>query len=77
MADIFIKGMEMPKRCEECALYDEDYCECRQETNLLKRTITRENGCPLVAVKEVELKKADDALKLYADGNKIWMEASE
>ena len=51
MSDILIKNMDMPKSCEECALYDEDYCECRRETDLLERTMTRENGCPLVEVK--------------------------
>lgn len=48
--DVLIKNMDMPNRCEECALFDEDYGECRRETDPLKRTITRENGCPLVEI---------------------------
>ena len=66
--DILIKGMEMPKSCEECALYDEDYCECRRETNFLERTMTRENGCPLVALPEHgRLIDADDFIYNFED----------
>ena len=47
MADILIKNMEMPKACEYCPIYDEDYCQCRLE-HTFEAHWSREKYCPLV-----------------------------
>ena len=47
MADILIKNMEMPKNCNYCPMYDDEYCQCRLEPSYDGHW-TRANGCPLV-----------------------------
>ena len=51
MSGIYIKGMEMPKNCEECSIKSwdtEDYvCPFSGISTLC---ISRQNTCPLVAV---------------------------
>lgn len=52
---ILIKGMEMPKRCEDCVMYrhnaeyDYAYC-CISSVNVLGHGNARLNNCPLVEV---------------------------
>ena len=55
MSGIYIKGMEMPKRCEDCfcyrhnAQYDYAYCNI-SSVNVRGNGNARLNNCPLVAV---------------------------
>lgn len=52
---VLIKGMEMPKRCEDCFCYrhnaefDYAYC-CISSVNVLGHGNARLNNCPLVEV---------------------------
>ncbi|MBO5967317.1 MAG: hypothetical protein J6S14_02330 [Clostridia bacterium] len=52
---IYIKGMEMPTRCEDCFCYrnnaefDYAYC-CISDVNVLGHGNARLNNCPLIPV---------------------------
>lgn len=62
MADILIKGMEMPEYCYDCPLHNSEYGSC----NILDRaTIDPPRDCPLVEVKpHGDLVDRDKLLKL-------------
>ena len=75
MADILIKNMEMPKACEYCPIYDDDYCQCRLEPTF-EAHWSRDNHCPLVELPphgdlidrdKIKLKK-DPVLNWYVVG---------
>ena len=70
MADLLIKGMEMPKDCFHCHLYDMacDWCNALDD-EILGFTCweQRFDGCPLVAVEQVE--------QFQLDGGICWKEA--
>lgn len=70
MADLLIKGVEMPEKCYMCPCYDMDHEWC----NALDDSLTGFNAfekkvyyCPLVAVEQVE--------QFQIDGGVCWKEA--
>jgi len=66
---VLVKGMEMPKRCEDCLMYrhnaeyDYAYC-CISSVNVLGHGNARLNNCPLVEVPTPH-GRLIDADKLY------------
>ena len=73
MADILIRGMEMPKSCDECRLFNESWCMALGVENWRKSYNKPPEGgrlpdCPLVPLPEGHGKIGDlDALfdKMY------------
>jgi hypothetical protein len=70
---IYIKGMEMPTRCEDCfcfrrnAEYDYAYCNI-SSTNVLGHGNARLNNCPLIHVpKHGRLIDADALMRHKGD----------
>ena len=62
---ILIKGMAMPKGCNECAQFWCDHCRIHNTTVTLKR----HEDCPLIEIPTPHgrLIDADDAMKHLAD----------
>ena len=71
MADILIKNMEMPRNCEYCPIYDEDYCQCRLEPTY-EAHWTRENCCPLVELPSHGRLVDGDKLLAVHNPNENW-----
>ena len=53
---VYIKDMEMPKKCANCLLCDERTDRCAVTLKLIEEFCRVDDDCPLVAVPEHELK---------------------
>lgn len=83
MADLLIRGMEMPKSCAECFADDNGWCNilgCSIGDSAALRMIDRRDDCPLVELPDHgplcdlnALDKAFTALRFNEDGSlKHW-----
>ncbi len=77
MADILIKNLEMPTKCEECKLATVDSFStfCPLKKCFVKKGYSFKE-CPLVEVKEAEVGDLDKVKSAYVTGKKIWMEVN-
>ena len=76
MADILIRGMEMPKSCDECRLFNESWCMALGVENWRKSYNKPPEGgrlpdCPLVPLPEGHgrLIDADELIKAKSVNN--------
>lgn len=51
---VLVKGMKMPKSCDECFFYNGGGCFVTMNIVLLKRDEDKPEWCPLVEVSESE-----------------------
>lgn len=76
---VFIKGMGMPKNCEECLFYEVDVengCWLKKYFCVRRYGIDRPSWCPLVEIPESNI----EVLELSVDpetAKKWWREVSE
>lgn len=47
---VLIKGMKMPKSCEECRLYEDEWCLGREVDDSWSDFNTRWKNCPLIEI---------------------------
>ena len=89
MADILIRGMEMPKSCDECRLFNESWCMALGVENWRKSYNKPPEGgrlpdCPLVPLPEghgrlidadalIENHFSDEHRIALSPANKLWM----
>ena len=83
MSDVLVKGMKMPKNCgccDMCVLSNDKqtfFCT-RQLGKRFRWSLVekRQEGCPLVEVREAEVGDLNRVKSAYVTGKKIWMEAN-
>lgn len=73
---IYIKGMEMPTRCEDCFCYrhnaEYDYAYCNiSSVNVLGDANARLNNCPLIPVPKHGRLIDGDALYAWSEAQEI------
>ena len=63
---IFIKGMKMPKNCDECSISDIRLCKLWMRMTISQRVEGKHPNCPLVEVQSPHGRLIDaDALNTY------------